>query len=123
MLDINGWEFIIIVVLAVLLIGPERLPEYAVKLRVWVRDLRRMAEGAKASLREQMGPEFDDVDWKAYDPRQYDPRRIVREALLDRDDSGPGVPGEPPGAGTHTSTPPSAVYDPGRATPYDNDAT
>ena len=30
-----------------------------------------------------MGPDFDDVDWRTLDPRQYDPRRIIREALLD----------------------------------------
>ncbi len=30
-----------------------------------------------------MGPEFDDLDWKKLDPRQYDPRRIIREALTD----------------------------------------
>jgi sec-independent protein translocase protein TatB len=28
-----------------------------------------------------LGPEFDEVDWKKLDPRQYDPRRIVRDAL------------------------------------------
>jgi sec-independent protein translocase protein TatB len=32
-----------------------------------------------------MGPDFDDVDWKKLDPRQYDPRRIIREALTDVD--------------------------------------
>jgi sec-independent protein translocase protein TatB len=42
-----------------------------------------MANGARDRLREEMGPEFDDVDWKKLDPRQYDPRRIIREALLD----------------------------------------
>ena len=30
-----------------------------------------------------MGEDFDDVDWRTLDPRQYDPRRIIREALLD----------------------------------------
>ena len=29
-----------------------------------------------------MGPDFEDVDWTSYDPRQYDPRRIVLEALM-----------------------------------------
>jgi sec-independent protein translocase protein TatB len=30
-----------------------------------------------------MGPEYDDIEWKSLDPRQYDPRRIIREALLE----------------------------------------
>lgn len=120
-LDINGWEFVIIVVLALVLIGPERMPEYAAKLGRFVRQLRGMAEGAKASLRDQMGPEFDDIDWKTYDPRQYDPRRIVRDALLDDSplDSTASAPVEEP----FTYSPQPERYDPNRPTPYDLDAT
>ncbi len=44
-----------------------------------------MAQGAGESVRRELGPEFDDVDWAKLDPRQYDPRRIVREALSDAD--------------------------------------
>ena len=79
----NGWEFIILIVLAVFLLGPDRLPEYAAKLARFVVHARRMANDAKGQLREQMGPEFEDVNWRQYDPRQYDPRRIVRQALLE----------------------------------------
>ena len=85
MFDINGGELLIIIVLAVVLIGPERLPQYAAQLGRLVRELRRMAQGATAQMREEMGPEFDEIDWRKLDPRQYDPRRIVREALLDDD--------------------------------------
>src|SRR5512142_1298106 len=42
-----------------------------------------MAQGAQEKVREELGPDFDDVDWRKLDPRQYDPRRIVREALAD----------------------------------------
>jgi sec-independent protein translocase protein TatB len=42
-----------------------------------------MAQGASKQVRNEMGPEFDDIDWSKLDPRQYDPRRIVREALTD----------------------------------------
>jgi sec-independent protein translocase protein TatB len=79
----NGWEFIILVVLAVFLLGPDRMPEYAAKLARFVVHARRMANDAKGQLKEQMGPEFEDVNWRQYDPRQYDPRRIVRQALLE----------------------------------------
>ena len=48
-----------------------------------MKSLRGMADGAKERMREEMGPEFDEVDWKKLDPRQYDPRRIIREALVD----------------------------------------
>lgn len=83
MFGINGWEAVILVVIALLVIGPERLPEYVAKLRQWIREMKKLADGARTQLRDQMGPEFDNVDWSAYDIRQYDPRRIVREAISD----------------------------------------
>lgn len=78
---INGAELIILILLAVLVLGPEKLPEYARKLTEWIRNLRRMAEGAKTQFQEETGTDFDEIDWKRYDPRQYDPRRIIRDAL------------------------------------------
>ena len=83
MLGINGWEALILIVLGVVVLGPERLPEYAAKLAHGVRRLRVMAEGAKVTLKDQLGPEYQDINWRQYDPRQYDPRRIVREALAE----------------------------------------
>lgn len=76
-------KLIIIAVIAVFLVGPERLPGYAATLARMVKSLRSLAEGAKDRMREEMGPEFDEVDWTKLDPRQYDPRRIIRDALLD----------------------------------------
>ena len=76
-------KLLIIGVIAVFLLGPDRLPGYAAKLAQLIRSLRDMARGAKDRMRDEMGPEFDDVDWQKLDPRQYDPRRIIREALLD----------------------------------------
>ena len=86
-IDINSGEFIIIVIIALVLIGPKRLPGYVEKLRTFIRTARDMAEGAKTQLKTEMGPEFQDVDWRQYDPRQYDPRKIVREALFDDPDA------------------------------------
>ena len=100
MFGINGGEFLLIAAIALLVIGPERLPQYAAQLGRVVREARRMATGAREQVRAELGPEFDDVDWRKLDPRQYDPRRIVREALLDDDDAGmkPAVrPGVNPG--------------------------
>jgi sec-independent protein translocase protein TatB len=45
-----------------------------------------MASGAKDRMRDEMGPDFDEIDWKKLDPRQYDPRRIIREALTEEDE-------------------------------------
>ncbi|MDQ4138021.1 MAG: sec-independent translocase [Actinomycetota bacterium] len=76
-------KLLVIGIIAVFLLGPERLPYYASQLARLVRSLRDMANGARDRLKEEMGPDFDDVDWKKLDPRQYDPRRIIREALLE----------------------------------------
>ena len=76
-------KLLVIGIIAVFLLGPERLPYYASQLARLTRSLRDMANGAKDRMREEMGPDFDDVDWKKLDPRQYDPRRIIREALIE----------------------------------------
>ena len=83
MFGINGSEFLVLIVVAVVVVGPERLPRYAEKLGVWARALREFLRGAKQRVDEELGDQAGDVDWAALDPRQYDPRRIVREALLD----------------------------------------
>ncbi len=124
MFDINGWEVIVLAIVAVIVLGPERLPVYAAKLARAVRQLKTLADGARAQLKEQLGPDFDDVNWRQYDPRQYDPRKIVRDALMDTNPSPAGTAGpsdtrvwapEPPPGG--------AAYDPGKPTPWDADAT
>jgi sec-independent protein translocase protein TatB len=82
-LGINGSEFIVLLAVAAVVLGPERLPRYTQQLTQLIRELRKMAASAQDKVREELGPEFDEVDWRALDPRQYDPRRIVREALTD----------------------------------------
>ncbi|MDO4918867.1 sec-independent translocase [Kocuria sp.] len=85
MFGISGGEAIIILIVALVIIGPERLPEYAQKLKEMVKAIRNYATGATEDLKETLGPEFTDLDWRKLDPRQYDPRVIVREALLEDD--------------------------------------
>jgi len=83
MFGINGGELVVLLVVAALVIGPERLPAYAEQLGTWVRRARRFAQDAKARVDEELGEEARDIDWASLDPRRYDPRRIVREALLE----------------------------------------
>lgn len=74
-------KLLLIGIIALFLIGPDRLPAYSAQFARLIRQLRDMASGAKERMRDELGPDFDDVDWKKLDPRQYDPRRIIREAL------------------------------------------
>lgn len=84
---INGAEFLILFVIAVVVVGPERLPRYAEQLAHAVRKLRHFVGDAKERVATELGDDVKDVDWEALDPRRYDPRRIVREALLDGDET------------------------------------
>jgi sec-independent protein translocase protein TatB len=147
-LGINGSELIILAVIAVIVLGPERLPEYAAQLGRLVKQLRRMAAGAKDQLREEVGDEIVDMDWRKLDPRQYDPRRIIKEALLDDDEddfgqqrssSAPALAAGAAGAATATKTAGASMaaagsgagsgikrierLEPGQAAPFDVEAT
>lgn len=113
-------KLLIIGVIAIFLIGPDRLPGYAAQLARLVRSLRDLANGAKERMREEMGPEFDEVDWRKLDPRQYDPRRIIREALLE------DAPPTPPAAGPAAASAPAARparLAPGTPAPFDGEST
>jgi sec-independent protein translocase protein TatB len=134
---INGPEFFLLLIIGVLVIGPQRLPEYTQKLANLVKEVRRMASGAREQIKEEVGIDIDDVDWKKYDPRQYDPRRIIKEALLD-DDTKPVSAGAPAavaavsGAAAVAAVPESAParpervvqsLPPGEPAPFDTEAT
>ena len=81
-------KLLVIGIIALFLIGPDRLPAYSAQFGRLVRQLRDMASGAKDRMRDELGPDFDDMDWKKLDPRQYDPRRIIREALQESPTTG-----------------------------------
>ena len=83
MFGLSMEKFLLLVVLAVIILGPDRLPHYAKKFGEFVRKAKRMIDGAQEQMKTELGDEFQDLDWKQLDPRQYDPRRIVREALLE----------------------------------------
>jgi sec-independent protein translocase protein TatB len=132
-IGINGWEVVLLALIAVFVLGPERLPEYAAKLAQGIKKFRVMAEGAKGQLKDQLGPDYSDINWRQYDPRQYDPRRIVREALIEPlEDAASGLKdgGTNPDMGevdalddgVSLGSDPRA-WDPMRPTPYDIDAT
>ena len=132
MLGINGPEFLLLLIIGLLVIGPSRLPEYTQKLANIVKEVRRMASGAREQIKEEVGIDIDDVDWKKYDPRQYDPRRIIKEALLE-DDTKPVSAGGPAAvaaaasaAASHTEERPARIIESlgvGERAPFDSEAT
>ncbi|NLE72281.1 MAG: Sec-independent protein translocase TatB [Actinomycetales bacterium] len=124
MFGINGGELLVLLLLAAVLIGPERLPRYAEQLARWVRTWRATLTTTRARLAEELGE--DDVDWSALDPRRYDPRRIVREALAEpvgppSSAARPAPRGAGAAGGAAGARPTPA--DPGAPAPFDDEAT
>jgi sec-independent protein translocase protein TatB len=76
-------KMLLIGLIAVMIIGPERLPRAAEGFSRMVRKAGEYLRATKSRVRDEMGPEIDDVDWRKLDPRQYDPRRIIRDALME----------------------------------------
>jgi sec-independent protein translocase protein TatB len=83
---ISGEKLLILGLIAIFVLGPDKLPHYAQQLARLVKSLKRMAEGAKGQLQTEIGQE---VNWQQLDPRQYDPRRIIREALSETEPVNP----------------------------------
>jgi sec-independent protein translocase protein TatB len=121
-------KLLLIGLVAALILGPERLPRYAESLAGLTKRAREWVSTARTRVRDEMGEDFDDVDWRTLDPRQYDPRRIIREALLD-DAPVASVAAAKTTAETVAPTPPTTpVRSPFRGpadgpTPYDSEAT
>lgn len=119
-------KLLVIGLIAVLIVGPERLPKLAEQFARFVRRAAEYLRGARERVSQEIGPEFSDADWRKLDPRQYDPRRIIRDALL-----------EPAPAATARAVSTTAVQDradtaatgsssrllPGELPPFDDEAT
>jgi sec-independent protein translocase protein TatB len=73
---INAWEMIAIAILALLIFGPDRLPGLAQDAARLLREVRKMATGAKADLKESLGPELGDLNISDLDPRTFVKRNL-----------------------------------------------
>lgn len=102
MFGLTPEKILIILVIAAFIIGPQRLPGYAATLARWVRSLKGLITSSQERIQREMGVDAEEIDWKKLDPRQYDPRRIIREALLEDDKpaapTAPAVPARAPGS-------------------------
>lgn len=76
-------KLLLIGLVAVIIIGPERLPKAAEAFAKFVRRAGEYVRDTKTKMKDEFGPEIDEVDWRKLDPRQYDPRRIIRDALFE----------------------------------------
>ena len=82
-------ELMVIALVAVVIFGPDKLPELARQAGRFVKQMRDLAKGAQDSLREELGPEYADLKLTDLDPRQAI-RKHILEAMED-DDVTPGL--------------------------------
>lgn len=87
MFDSIGWtEVLVLIVAAMFILGPERLPQAASWLGRSVRKARGYANGARDQLRSEFGSEFDELRKPLEDLRSLrdlNPRRAITHHLLD----------------------------------------
>ncbi len=71
MIDFNLSEIVVLAVLAVIIFGPEKLPEVARKAARVLNYLRTIANDARGQLRQELGPEFDDIHLSDLNPKNF----------------------------------------------------
>jgi sec-independent protein translocase protein TatB len=105
-------EFAVIAVIAIFVFGPDKLPDLARQAGRMARQVKQMANTARDELREELGPEYADLELRDLDPREI-VRRHITEAMEDDED-------EEPVRRTRRGQRP---LEDGETPPYDVDAT
>jgi sec-independent protein translocase protein TatB len=101
--NIGPLEFLLLAAVALIVFGPDRLPELARDAARMLRALRDVAQGARSQLNSELGPEFADFDLSSLNPRtaiknallgdddfsSLNPRESIQRALRGEDDPAP----------------------------------
>lgn len=102
-------EIAVIVVVALLVFGPDKLPDLARQAGGFVRTVRRMADNAKDDFGREIGHDLKDMNL-----RDLDPREVVRRTMFDS----PGVDRSGPSPVKETR-----ILRPGERAPFDPEST
>jgi sec-independent protein translocase protein TatB len=103
-------EFMVILVIGLVVFGPDRLPDLARQAGRMVRQVRALTRQARDDIRAELGPEYAD-----FELTDLDPRRAIRKHIMEAWEEDPD--GEALAAGQGR---PLGV---GEQPPYDTDAT
>ena len=109
-------ELAVIAFVAVLVFGPDKLPELAKQLGAFVRKARGFATAARDELRSELGPEYADLELGDLDPRAFIKKQIA-EAMAEAEAAEAAAPASPRAGRA------GAALGPGERPPYDVDAT
>lgn len=80
--DIGPLELVTLIVLAVLVFGPDKLPKVIQDVTRTIRKIRDFSDSAKQDIRQELGPEFKDFEFEDLNPKTF-----IRKQL-DNDDLG-----------------------------------
>jgi sec-independent protein translocase protein TatB len=118
--DLSVWKILALGVIALIVFGPERLPGMAAQAGRMLRELRRMADGARSEFQDSLGPEFSQFDISDLNPRHF-----VRKHLMDEFTGDGSLLGSAADYGTGAGRPVPAQpgLSPGESPPYDVEAT
>jgi sec-independent protein translocase protein TatB len=103
---INAWEMIAIAILALLIFGPDKLPGLAQDAARLLREVRKMATGAKADLKDSLGPELGDMNLSDLDPRSFVKRNLFDPIEDEVDDVKRSIDGD-----GNSKQPPKPTFD------------
>jgi len=122
-----GWgEMLLLVVVGLVVLGPERLPGAISWTAGTIRQARDYLSGATRELREELGPEFEDLREplsQIQKLRGMTPKAAITKHLLDGDDSWLTGEFEADQVKAKSATPPAANGSKGGPAPFDADAT
>jgi sec-independent protein translocase protein TatB len=102
MMGIGLAEFLVIGVVALLVFGPDRLPDFARQAGRMVRQVRTLSRQTRDDIRSELGPAYSDFELSDLDPRRAI-RKHIMEAWDEDEEERPRRKERPLGAG---ETPP-----------------
>ncbi|POX44577.1 Sec-independent protein translocase TatB [Streptomyces sp. Ru71] len=79
--DIGPLELVTIIVLAVLVFGPDKLPKVIQDVMRTIRKIREFSESAKQDIRQELGPEFKDFEFEDLNPKTFIRKQLENEDL------------------------------------------
>ncbi|GGR76455.1 sec-independent translocase [Streptomyces nojiriensis] len=79
--DIGALELVTIVVLGILVFGPDKLPKVIQDVTGFIRKIRAFSDSAKQDIRSELGPEFKDFEFEDLNPKTF-----IRKQLTENED-------------------------------------
>ncbi len=140
MFDVGPLEMVALIVLAIVIFGPDKLPKMVGEAARTIRKFREFSTNARSDLKKELGPEFENIKFEDLNPKTFVRKNLMgddddlglkelgdlrhdltRQLSLDHDDVGGSSGGTRSVA--HPMEKNGSRVQPGERPPYDLDAT